>query len=249
MAPMPVALGVQLPAVPKAPQRLGDLQLEQLLQVASNPEPKRLLQRVEGLGQLRQSGCSGGSVAHGVVSSALAGAVFWLVPNWRLRLFRISTTFATPPGSAAVWTHTVAEPKTKKNTASVPAFLDAIADEAKRKDAKAIAKLMRKITGEKPVMWGTSIVGYGSYRYRYASGREGDWPLTGFSPRAQNLTLYIMPGFAQYDALMTKLGKYSTGKSCLYLKRLADVDTQVLEELIDRSVAYMRSKYPAGGKA
>ena len=92
-------------------------------------------------------------------------------------------------------------------------------------------------------MWGTSLIGFGSYHYRYQSGREGDWPVTAFSPRAQNLSIYIMPGFAHYRALMDKLGKYKTGKSCLYLKRLDDVDRNVLKRLVARSVADMKKRY------
>lgn len=139
----------------------------------------------------------------------------------------------------------MAELKTKKTEASAAAFLDAITDDSRRADCKAVAKLMQKVTGEKPKMWGTSMVGFGTYHYVYASGREGDWPLTGFSPRKEALTLYIMSGFEGEPALMKKLGKFKTGKSCLYVKRLADLDTKVLEELVARSVAYMRDKYPA----
>lgn len=139
----------------------------------------------------------------------------------------------------------MAEPKTKRTEASVSVFLDAIKDETRRADCKAVAKLMQRVTGEKPKMWGSSIVGFGTYRYVYASGREGDWPITGFSPRAQALTLYIMSGFDGEPALMQKLGKYKTGKSCLYVKRLADVDIGVLEELVTRSAAYLRKKYSA----
>ena len=99
--------------------------------------------------------------------------------------------------------------------------------------------MMADITGEKPVMWGPSVVGFGSYHYKYASGREGDWMITGFSPRKQALTLYIMPGFDRYDDLMVKLGKYKTGKSCLYINKLEDVDKNILHELIAHSVKYM----------
>ncbi len=99
---------------------------------------------------------------------------------------------------------------------------------------------MREITGDEPAMWGPSMVGFGRYHYKYASGREGDWFVAGFSPRKQNLTLYIMSGFSGYDELMARLGKHTTGKSCLYIKRLEDVDLAVLEELIRRSVAHVR---------
>ena len=102
---------------------------------------------------------------------------------------------------------------------------------------------MRAATGSRARMWGTSIVGFGSYHYKYASGREGYWMLVGFSPRKQNLTLYIMPGFKTFDKLMAKLGKYKTGKSCLYIKKLDDIDESVLRKLVAGSVKYMRSKY------
>ena len=103
-------------------------------------------------------------------------------------------------------------------------------------------RIMEEIVGEPPKMWGGSIIGFGSYHYKYASGREGDWMLTGFSPRKQSLTLYIMSGFSRYDELLSKLGKYKTGKSCLYIKKLEQVDAAVLKELIAASVDYMRNK-------
>ena len=130
----------------------------------------------------------------------------------------------------------MAEPKTKPTKMSVSAFLNAIDDPQKRKDAKAIAKMMREITGKAAKMWGPSIIGYGTYRYKYASGREGDWFLTGFSPRKQALTLYIMSGFYGEEPLLKKLGKYKTGKACLYVKKLEDIDLGVLRKLIEKSV-------------
>ncbi len=130
----------------------------------------------------------------------------------------------------------MAEPKTKRNNASVSAFLNAVEDPQKRKDCKTLAKMMKAITGAQPKMWGASMVGYGSYHYTYASGREGDWFLTGFSPRKQNLTLYIMPGFRNHAKLLKKLGKHKTGKACLYIKTLEDVDLDILHELIEESV-------------
>ncbi|HRY44069.1 MAG TPA: DUF1801 domain-containing protein [Thermoanaerobaculia bacterium] len=136
----------------------------------------------------------------------------------------------------------MAEPKTKKTDASVEAFLDAVADPGRREDARAVLALMKRITGEEPKMWGPSIVGFGSYTYTYASGRTGDWPIAGFSPRKQALTLYVMPGFEKDADLMKRLGKHKTGKSCLYLNRLADVDAGVLEELVRRSVERMRNR-------
>ncbi len=137
----------------------------------------------------------------------------------------------------------MADVKTKKNRASVQQFLAGVENEKRRKDARAVLKLMREVTGEKPAMWGPSIVGFGSYHYRYESGREGDWMLTGFSPRKQALTLYIMGGFPRHDALMKKLGKYRTGKSCLYVNKLEDIDLEVLRELVADSVAYMRETH------
>ncbi len=137
----------------------------------------------------------------------------------------------------------MAEPKTRRNNASVAAFLDAIEDEQQRADAKKIAAMMRSATGSRARMWGSAIVGFGSYHYRYSSGREGDWMLIGFAPREQNLTLYIMPGFSSFDKLMSKLGKHKMGKSCLYIKKLDDVDQRVLEKLIVESVEFMRKKY------
>ncbi len=133
----------------------------------------------------------------------------------------------------------MAELKTKPNDGDVEAFLAAIEDEGRRDDCRAILTLMRDITGCEPKMWGKSIVGFGSYHYKYDSGREGDWFVTGFSPRKQALTLYIMSGFSRHDELLSKLGKHTTGKSCLYVKKLDDVDVEVLGELIERSVAHV----------
>lgn len=133
----------------------------------------------------------------------------------------------------------MAELKTKVTDESVAAFLAKVEDPARRADCEAVLAMMQHATGCAPKMWGASIVGFGKYAYKYASGRTGEWPVTGFSPRKNDLTLYIMPGFTRYDALMKRLGKHKTGKSCLYLKRLADVDTTVLEELITASVEAM----------
>jgi hypothetical protein len=133
--------------------------------------------------------------------------------------------------------------KTRKNKASVTAFLNAIEDKQKKSDAKKIAAMMRRASGSKARMWGTAIVGFGSYHYKYASGREGDWMLVGFSPRKQNLVVYIMPGFKDFGVLMKKLGKYKTGKSCLYINKLEDIDESILEKLIERSVKLMRKRY------
>ena len=134
--------------------------------------------------------------------------------------------------------------KTTPTTASVDAFLDALDDAAKQDDSRAVAAMMTEVTGAPATMWGTSIVGFGNYHYRYASGREGDFFETGFAPRKRALTLYVMAGFSQYEALLGRLGKFTTGKSCLYVKRLADVDMGVLRELVAHSVKTIREKYP-----
>lgn len=139
----------------------------------------------------------------------------------------------------------MAELKTKLTGASVDAFLHTVEPAAKRQDALTILALMQEVTGEAAQMWGESIVGFGSYHYKYASGREADWMLVGFSPRKQNLTLYIMAGFAQYDELLARLGKHSTGSSCLYIKKLQDIDLNVLRELIQQSVAHMKATNPS----
>ena len=130
--------------------------------------------------------------------------------------------------------------KTTRNDGDVRAYLESVANKQRRQDALTMLELMREITGEEAEMWGESIVGFGSYRYRYASGRQGDWFLTGFAPRKQALTLYIMPGFERYEALLAKLGKHKIGKSCLYISKLADVDEDVLKEIITASVEQMR---------
>jgi len=139
----------------------------------------------------------------------------------------------------------MADLKTRKNKASVKKFLGAVEDESKRADCFELVEIMRDITGEEPAMWGTSIVGFGSYHYKYASGREGDWMLTGFAPRKQALTLYIMSGFSQYDELLEKLGKHKTGKSCLYVKRLDDLHLPTLKKLIRHSVRQKRAEASA----
>ena len=136
----------------------------------------------------------------------------------------------------------MAEAKTRPTKESVAAFLAAIPDEQRRKDGQAVAKLLREVTGEKPVLWGANIVGFGTYVYDYADGREGEWPIVGFSPRKSELVVYIMPGFERHADLLSRLGKHRTGKSCLYLKKLSDADPAVLKELVSRSVAAMEKK-------
>jgi Domain of unknown function (DU1801) len=129
----------------------------------------------------------------------------------------------------------VSTPKTQPNDADVDAFLAGVEDERKRADSVAICRIMAEETGEAPRMWGASIVGFGTYHYRYDSGREGDTMIVGFSPRKANLTLYLTDGFGEYEALLERLGKHSTGKSCLYVKRLSDVDEDVLREMVRRA--------------
>ncbi len=136
------------------------------------------------------------------------------------------------------------ELKTKPTKKSVDEFLKKVENPNKRADSFKILEIMKAITQDEPVMWGDSIVGFGSYRYKYASGREGDWPIVGFSPRKQNLALYIMSGFENYEEILKKLGKFKTGKSCLYINKLKDVDMESLKELISESIKYMKKQYP-----
>jgi len=133
----------------------------------------------------------------------------------------------------------MADLKTRPTGLSVSAFIKAIEDGRTRKDCQLLAKMMAEATGSRPKMWGPSIVGFGSYHYRYASGKEAEWPLTGFSPRKQNLTLYIMSGFEGYEDLLARLGKHKTGKACLYVRSLDDLDLTVLKRLIRASVRHM----------
>ncbi len=133
--------------------------------------------------------------------------------------------------------------KTIATKTSVLDFINSVEQEEKKQDALFLLDLMKKVTGEEAIMWGTSLIGFGNYHYRYESGREGDFFIVGFSPRKTAMTLYIMPGFKRYADLLAKLGKYKTGKSCLYIKRLSEVDLSILEELIKDSVDYMNKKY------
>lgn len=135
--------------------------------------------------------------------------------------------------------------KTVPTKQSADEFLAVVEDEQRRNDCRVIRRMMEEITGEPATMWSSNIVGFGTYHYRYASGHEGNWMATGFSPRKRDLTLYLMAGFDRYEDLMSRLGKYKTGKSCLYIKRLTDVDEAVLRELIAASVHYVRQRYPA----
>jgi uncharacterized protein YdhG (YjbR/CyaY superfamily) len=133
------------------------------------------------------------------------------------------------------------EPKTRLTKASPAAFIKRVADERRRRDCQELLRLMQQVTGDAPKMWGSSIVGFGRYRYKYATGREGESLLTGFSPRKQNLVLYLGPGIENKD-LMARLGKHKTGKGCLYLTRLDDVDRNVLRRVVEESVAIMRKQ-------
>ncbi len=128
------------------------------------------------------------------------------------------------------------ELKTKLNDASVEAFLNTIEDEGKRKDALEIAQILQEVSGHPAKMWGGAIVGFGNYRYKYPNGKEMDWMQVAFSPRKQNLTLYIMSGFTKHEELLKKLGKHKTGKGCLYINRLSDIDRGVLKEFIAESI-------------
>ena len=137
----------------------------------------------------------------------------------------------------------MADLKTKPTVASVDDFLKGVVDEARREDCLTLVRIMRQATRAAPRMWGSSIVGFGSYHYKYASGREGDWFLTGFASRKRDLTIYIVSGFENYEVLLDKLGKHKTAKSCLYIKQLADLDLKVLKALVSASVKYMKQTY------
>lgn len=141
----------------------------------------------------------------------------------------------------------MAENKTQPTDQNVDEFINGLQDEQQRQDSQAILGMMQEVTGEKPVMWGEAIVGFGRYDYKYASGRSGTWFLTGLAPRKRNMSLYIMAGFDRYPELMERLGKYKTGVGCLYINRLQDVDFNVLRELVTQSVAQMRASQVANG--
>lgn len=129
-----------------------------------------------------------------------------------------------------------AQLKTQKNEASVEGFLNSIKEEQKRADAFRIMELMQKACKEEPKMWGPAIIGFGDYTYKYESGREGDWFLMGFSPRKQNLTIYIMTGYERHPDIMSRLGKFKTGKSCLYINKMSDINEKALKELLDAAM-------------
>jgi hypothetical protein len=137
----------------------------------------------------------------------------------------------------------MADTKTKPTDRSVEEFLKEVENPTKKKDSFEILRMMKKVTQEEPVIWGDSIVGFGSYHYKYSSGREGDSPMVGFSPRKQNLTIYIQDGIDKYDVLLKKLGKFKTGKVCLYINKLNDVDNEILKQILTKSVEYMKKEY------
>lgn len=138
----------------------------------------------------------------------------------------------------------MAETKTKPTQMKVADFIDAAPDAVRREDAKTLVALMSRVTGEEPVMWGPSIIGFGSYHYRYESGHEGDACRLGFSPRKAELVLYVLTGSPEQEAPLARLGKHRTGKSCLYIKKLADVDMTALEEIVRGALAWMDARYP-----
>ena len=142
----------------------------------------------------------------------------------------------------------MAENKTKETKASVERFINSVKAKNIRADCNAMVKIMKSATKEEPKMWGTSMVGFGTYHYKYESGREGDMCLAGISPRKQNLTIYLMPGFEVQQSLLKKLGKYKTSKVCLYIKSLNDIDVKALKEMISQSVKEMKKLYPESKK-
>lgn len=140
----------------------------------------------------------------------------------------------------------MAEIKTRRTDAHPMDFINTVENEQKKQDAIKLLEIFERVTGEKPAMWGTSIIGYGMYHYKSErSKQEGDWPMAGFSPRKQNLTLYFMRGFEDYDQLLKKLGKYTTSVSCLYIKKLADIDLHILEQMIHLGFQKMKETYPS----
>ena len=138
----------------------------------------------------------------------------------------------------------MAELKTKQTKQSVEGFIDTLPDEKLRNDCNTIVRIMQKVTGFPPKMWGTAIIGFGQYHYKYESGHEGDICLTGFSPRKANITLYVLAGFPGQEDLLQKLGKHKTGKGCLYIKKLEDINPGILETLIKKSFVFMKKKHP-----
>lgn len=143
----------------------------------------------------------------------------------------------------------MSENKTRPSSRSAEDYLDSVSDPVRREDARALCEMMKRVTGEEPVLWGGSMVGFGKYRYRYESGREGEWLATGFAPRAKELVVYLIADAPNRQDLLARLGKHRTGKSCLYIKRLPDVNLDVLEALIRKSLGALRDRYPDVGVA
>lgn len=137
--------------------------------------------------------------------------------------------------------------KTQPTSTSIAEFIESLDDERRQSECNQLVELMREESGQEPVLWGPAIIGFGQYHYRYESGREGDFMRVGFSPRKQNLSIYIIPGFKPYQAVLERLGKHKLGKSCLYIKRLEDVDISALRELVRQSLADMNERYPEKG--
>ncbi|WP_394168408.1 DUF1801 domain-containing protein [Saccharospirillum alexandrii] len=137
--------------------------------------------------------------------------------------------------------------KTQPTSTSIAEFIESLDDERRQIECNQLVELMREESGQEPVLWGPAIIGFGQYHYRYESGREGDFMRVGFSPRKQNLSIYIIPGFKPYQAVLERLGKHKLGKSCLYIKRLEDVDISALRELVRQSLADMNERYPEKG--
>ena len=137
----------------------------------------------------------------------------------------------------------MSELKTKENDMSVTDFVNSIEHKTRKADALVLLELMGEVNDAEPKMWGGNIIGYGNYHYKYDSGREGDWFVTGFSPRKQNLSIYIVPGFGEYGDLLSRLGKHKTSVGCLYINKLADVDLDVLKELVQRSIVDVKAIY------
>lgn len=188
---------------------------------------------------------SSGSCGNVIIDKPyIDGVVFFHIPSLQLCDFIIFLVRGYPILRNADYTNGMSTLKTTVNDNSVEDFINAVPDATKREDSFVLLKLFSKITGQKPKMWGSSIIGFGMYHYKSErSTQEGDWPLAAFSPRKQNLTLYFMPGFDKYTALLAKLGKHKTSKGCLYINKLADVDMAVLEKLITQSYVEAKKEY------
>lgn len=176
----------------------------------------------------QQTSCDTGSGSFGPSQYIRTAPAVWVPP-------------ASDPNSSKKKDLLMSENKTKPTDGNVDEFLASIENDRRRDDAMTMCKMILEVTGKKPVMWGPTMVGFGTYHYKYDSGREGDWFVAGFAPRKARLVVYIMSGFKRHDALMKKLGKHKTGGSCLYINKLSDVDMDILRELVSRSVEYVSS--------